>query len=113
MARLSARARVRLAVGILRNGSRETAYIEDVSVGGLKLTGLINPVVGQVLRIHAKGAIFDAEIRWVRGNSCGLRYLDGQSAGDLRRFLSVLPRLTDGKTKSRQVFQELGAGGTM
>ncbi len=110
MARLTARARLRVAVGILRNGLRETAYIADVSEGGLKLNGLINPVLGEVLRIHARGAVFDAEIRWVRGTACGLRYLDGQRAGDLRRFLSLLPRLTGGRTKSRQIFHEIGAG---
>lgn len=110
MARLTARARLRVAVGILRNGLRETAYIEDVSEGGLKLNGLINPVLGEALRIHARGAVFDAEIRWVRGTTCGLRYLDGQRSGDLRRFLSLLPRLTGGRINSRQVFHEIGAG---
>lgn len=108
MVRMIARSRVRLQVGVLRNGKRETAHIEDVSEGGLKLGGVIDPKVGEVLQLHSKGAFFSARIRWVDGTTCGLQYLNEHNAGDLRRFLSTLPGLTNGKTRGRQVFREIG-----
>jgi len=108
MARQGSRSRVTIPVGVLSDGRRETAFIEDVSEGGFRLRGLIAPKVGQIVRIHAKGAMFDAEIRWANGPTCGLQYREERCAGDLQRFMSQLPRLTNGKTKSRHVFQELG-----
>lgn len=107
MERQASRTRVTIPVGVLSGGQRETAYMEDVSDGGFKLRGLSTVKIGQILRIHAKGAMFDAEVRWINGATCGLRYHDDQCAGDLQRFLSQLPRLTKGKVKPRQVFREL------
>lgn len=108
MARQGSRSRITIPVGMLSDGRRETAFIEDVSEGGFRLRGLIAPKVGQVVSVHAKGAMFDAEIRWTDGQTCGLQYREECCAGDLQRFMSQLPRLTSGKMKARNVFQELG-----
>lgn len=108
MARQSNGFRATISVGVLTNGQRETAFIEDVSAGGFRLRGLVAPKVGQVVRVHAKGAMFDAEIRWADGPTCGLQYREERCAGDLQRFMSQLPRLTNGKVKGKQAFQEMG-----
>ena len=108
MALRKQRARVRASVAVLRDGKRETVYVENVSEGGLGLQGLAGLRVGEIICIHAKGAVFDAEIRWVDGQSFGVRYHEGQNAGELQRFLSTLPRMTSGKTKARTVFREMG-----
>ncbi len=102
------RRRVRASVGVLRNGKRQTVYVENVSEGGLRLQGLAGLQVGEVIRLHARGAVFEAEIRWVDGQSFGVRYRDGYNSGELQRFLSALPQLTSGRMKARTTFRELG-----
>lgn len=108
MALRKPRTRVRASVGVLRNGQRQTVYVENVSEGGLGLHGLAGLQVGEIIRIHARGAVFEAKIRWVDGQSFGVRYCEGQDGGELQRFLSTLPQLTAGKTKPRMAFRELG-----
>lgn len=103
------RSRVRLTVGVLRNGSRETAYVDDIAKGGLKLRGLIAPKAGEQLRVHIKGNMLDAEIRWVKDGACGLRFCAAPDSAEVRRFLAVLPRLTGKKDRFSAPIREMGA----
>lgn len=103
------RARLGLTVGVLRNGQRELAYVLDISEGGLQMQGLRSPAIGEILRIHAKGAIIQGRIMWARGAFCGVQFCETQAPGDLKRFMAALPRLNGGARKARPVFQEYGA----
>ncbi|TVP71716.1 MAG: PilZ domain-containing protein [Rhodobacteraceae bacterium] len=106
------RAHVRLSVGVLRDGRRETAYVEDIGKGGLKLSGLIAPKPGETLRVHIKGNMLDAEIRWVEAGMCGLRFCAAPETAEVRRFLAVLPRLTGKKDRFAPTMREMGAPAT-
>ncbi len=103
------RSRVRLTVGVLRNGRRETAHVEDIGKGGLKISGLIAPKPGEELRVHIKGNMLDAEIRWVDADVCGLRFCAAPETAEVRRFLALLPRLTGKKDRYFPPMRELGA----
>jgi len=103
------RSRVRLTVGVLREGRRETAYVEDLAPGGIKLTGLIAAKPGEQLRIHIKGNMLDAEVRWVDGPTCGLRFCADPDSGEVRRFLALMPRLTGKKNRFTTAAREMGA----
>ena len=104
------RALIRMTVGVLRHGRRETAYVMDIAEGGMKLQGLQSPVIGEVLRIHAKGAVFECQVSWVAGQFCGVQFCESQSPGDLRRFMGALPQLGSRSKIARPHYQEYGTG---
>ena len=108
MERQGNRTGVTIPVGVISNGRRETAFMEDVSEGGFRLRGLTGAQIGQILRVHAKGAMIDAEIKWTDGPICGLQFRKESCASDLNRFRSQFPRLTKGKLKTGHMFQEMG-----
>lgn len=92
MVRRVARVRGRAMVGVLRNGQRETAYLRDYSADGVCLDGLQGVMAGDVLRLHCKGAIISAEVRWVRDGRVGLCYLPTCAPSEKTRFLSSVAR---------------------
>lgn len=102
------RAAIKLSVGVLRSGRRETAYVSDISEGGMKIHGLRSPSPGELIRMHARGVLFDARICWVNGDSCGVQFCPSHSPADLRRFMATLPRLPGGVKKARPFLQEFG-----
>ncbi len=104
------RKRAAMAVGVLRDGTREQGYVEDISEGGLRLSGLRNPQIGQILRLHAKGAFLTVQIRWVSKEECGVMILKSATGGELARFLGALNRAGASFTTG-QVFREMKNGG--
>ncbi|MBR3370275.1 MAG: PilZ domain-containing protein [Rhodobacteraceae bacterium] len=81
-------------VGIIRNGTRILSHLVDVSDGGVRLQCSLETRPGEVLQLHAKGAIVMAEVRWIKGNHIGLQFTKDGSAADRSRFLL---RLIPGK----------------
>ncbi|MDD7970537.1 PilZ domain-containing protein [Roseinatronobacter alkalisoli] len=75
------------AVGIIRNGMRFQSHLVDLSERGMKLKSSLDARPGEVLQLHAKGAVIQAEVRWVRDNHIGLQFAKGGSATDRSRFL--------------------------
>ncbi len=78
-----------LSVGVMRGTQRDLAYVEDVSPGGVRLRGIVDAAVGDVLRLHAKGCVFSVQVRWVRGVICGVRFQTDNDPGEIRRFLAL------------------------
>ncbi len=103
------RTRFGLTIGVLRKGNRETAYLMDISEGGMKIQGLRSPVVDEVLRLHVKGSIIYGRICWVSGQFCGLQFCETQAPADLRRVMAALPRPGGRALKIQPVFKEYGA----
>lgn len=79
-------------VGIIRNGKRILSHLLDLSDAGMKLQTSLETRPGEVLQLHAKGAVVMAEVRWIKGNQIGLRFTKGGSAADKSRFLLRLMR---------------------
>lgn len=92
MVRKVARIRNRALVGVMRNGQRETAYLRDYSSEGVCLDGMRSVMAGDVLRLHCKGALISAEVRWVREGRAGLCYLPSCAPSEKSRFLSAISR---------------------
>lgn len=102
------RSAIRISVGLLRNGRRETAYIVDVSEAGMKLQGVLSPTPGESLRLHVRGCVIDGQVRWVKDQLCGIEFCKDASLTELRRFLSALPRLTHALRAQRPAYREYG-----
>lgn len=83
------RIRCTTSVGLIQGARRDIAFVEDVSQGGMKLRGVPAPKKGDILRLHAKGCVFSAQVRWVRGALCGVQFLADKDMGEIRRFLAV------------------------
>ncbi|MCC5958820.1 MAG: PilZ domain-containing protein [Rhodobacteraceae bacterium] len=81
------RHRLTMPVGIIRNGTRVLSHLLDVSDAGVKLQTSLETRPGEVLQLHAKGAVVMAEVRWIKGNQIGLQFTKGGSAADKSRFL--------------------------
>lgn len=80
-------------VGVLHAGERHASHVLDVSEGGMKLRLLLNAQPGEHVRLHAKGALVDAEIRWITGNQVGLKFLNSGDGSEKARFLArILPQ---------------------
>ncbi|MGY6549644.1 MAG: PilZ domain-containing protein [Roseinatronobacter sp.] len=82
------RVKLRAQIGVLRDGRRELANLEDASAQGVRLSGLANLRCGEIVRLHALGAILEAEVRWVSQTGCGLKFTPTAPAGEIRRFCS-------------------------
>jgi hypothetical protein len=77
------------SIGLIRGERRDIAFIEDISQGGMKLRGVIDPKRGEVLRLHAKGCVFSVQVVWTRGVYCGVRFVLDKDASELRRFMTI------------------------
>ncbi|MCH8465640.1 MAG: hypothetical protein LAT78_03555 [Roseinatronobacter sp.] len=94
---------------IIRNGRCETALVENASIGGLKLTGIRTLSVGDKARVQAKGALFEIEIVWAHGMSCGARFLPETAQEDILRFINAFARNASRRQGHSQKFREMGA----
>ncbi len=92
MPRKHARYRIRSAVGVLRDGRRDTAQLRDVSPDGACLDGVRDVLAGDHVRLHAKGALITGEVRWVRGQRCGICFAHDTPPSERTRFLAALGR---------------------
>ena len=92
MVRKVERIRSRATVGILHDGQRNNAYLRDYSSAGVCLDGVRNVMAGDVLRLHCKGAIISAEVRWVRGQRAGFCFVPACAPGEKVRFLAAISR---------------------
>lgn len=92
MVRKTSRNRGSAAVGVIRGDRRDTAFLRDYSAEGVCLDGLRDVMAGDVLRLHCKGAMISAEIRWIRGSRAGLCYLPDCPSSEKVRFLSAISR---------------------
>jgi hypothetical protein len=107
--RRSQRLALHATAKIIRDGRCETALIENASVGGLKLTGIRTMAVGERARVQAKGAVFEVEIVWVHGTSCGARFLPETAQDDVRRFINAFARKRPRRQNHSQNFREMGS----
>lgn len=92
MVRKVARLRGNAAVGVIHGDRRDTAFMRDYSPEGVCLEGLRNVMAGDVLRLHCKGAVIRAEVRWMRANRAGLCFVADCPASEKARFLTAISR---------------------
>lgn len=96
-------------VGLVRDGVRYSAHLLDYSDSGLKLRAAMDVQPGQVVKLHAKGAVVSAEIRWRDHGEIGLRFTDDGPQAERRRFLMRLQGVAQDGRRGRRVhgFSEL------
>ncbi|SUZ32459.1 hypothetical protein ROE7235_02218 [Roseibaca ekhonensis] len=92
MVRRFERVRSTAMVGIIHDGRRNTAYLRDFSADGVCLDGVRQVMAGDRLRLHCKGAVITAEVRWVRGPRAGLCFVPDCPPSEKARFLSAVSR---------------------
>lgn len=92
MKRRGPRIRGQGAVGIIRNGKRELAHLQDYSSEGVCLDGLDGVLAGDQIKLHCKGVMIGAEVRWVRGNRAGLCYAASVPMLEKTRFVAAVAR---------------------
>lgn len=78
------------AVGVLRHGRRETAFIVNVSDGGARLTGISAPQLDEVFTLHAFGRMIPATVRWVKETDCGVQFSSKLTVRDQRNFTRAI-----------------------
>lgn len=103
------RKRCNAHVGLVRDGVRYSGHLLDFSEDGLKLRAAMDAQPGQMVRLHAKGAVVSAEIRWRDQDRIGLRFADDGAQAERRRFLTRLHAAAGDGRRGRRVhgFSEL------
>jgi hypothetical protein len=92
MPRQGRRIKSSAAVGILRNGQRETAHLRDYSQDGLCLDGVRGLMAGDIVKLHCRGSVITVETRWVRGARAGFCFLPDCAPSEKTRFLGGVSR---------------------
>jgi hypothetical protein len=92
MVRKVTRSRSSAMVGVIYENRRETAHLRDFSADGLCLDGVRNVLAGDMLSLHCRGAVVQAEVRWVRGQRIGLCFAADCEHSEKARFLNGISR---------------------
>lgn len=100
----------RLSARVNCNGQWDSAYIENASHGGLKLSGIRTMQVGDIAKVIAKGSVFEVEIVWTHDKTCGARFLPATCRQEIARFLRATLPPGSLSRNNHAGFREMGAG---
>jgi len=98
---------------IIRGTQSDLIRIEDVSLEGIKLSGVKNVAVGEIVKIHAKGTIFSVKIVWTEGVTCGAKFQLETGRDEIARFLRAVLGTEKGRLRFDSTFHELSSAKRM
>ena len=73
--RRSDRAASHITARIIRGGQQDTACIETIAHGGLKLAGIGTLSMGERIEVHVGAVCVRVEVIWTHALHCGARFL--------------------------------------
>jgi hypothetical protein len=94
---------------LIRGTQSDLVRIEDVSLEGVKLSGVKNLAVDEVVKIHSKGCIFFVRIVWTQGVTCGAQFQLDTGRDEIARFLRAVLGTEKNRLRFDSTFHELSS----
>ncbi len=90
--RRSDRAASDIKARIIRGGQQDTACIEDIAHGGLKLAGIRTLGVGEIIVVQVDEASVSVEVIWTQTLQSGVRFLPDTCPDAVAHFRAACAR---------------------